>query len=71
MKTKQERLDEILEKMNVPDKRKGDLHWLNRNVWIQNDWHPDIKECCNLVNELLIEKGFKNAEYIEQLGNKV
>lgn len=67
---KQDRLNEILSTMDVPEFRKTNLQWLNRNIWIRNGEHSDIKECCNLINELLLEKAFKNANYIMNLQNK-
>ena len=66
----QDRLNEILSTMDVPLFRKTDLQWLNRNIRIRNGEHPDIKECCNLITELLLEKGFRNANYIMNLQNK-
>lgn len=71
MKTKQDRLSEILDTMDVPKFRRKDLKWLNRNIWIKNDEHPDIDECCNLINDLLLKKAFKNADYLTSIGARL
>jgi hypothetical protein len=70
MKTKQDRLNEILSTMDVPKFRKKDLHWLDRNVWIWNGNHPDIKECCELINDLLFKKAYALANYALHFGSK-
>lgn len=55
------RLMEILNTMDVPEFRKTrfegkpDLHWLNRNLIIRNDTHPDIKEAYDLIRAGLKE----------------
>jgi hypothetical protein len=37
-------LQEILETMDVPERRKTDLGWLVRNLRIRNNGHPLIEE---------------------------
>lgn len=55
------RLMEILNTMDVPEFRKTrfegrpDLHWFNRNLFIRNDTHPDIKEAYELIKAGLFE----------------
>lgn len=50
------RLTDLLTKMDVPsEKAKAkdihDIHWLGRNVGLQNSEHPDIEEVRELLNE--------------------
>lgn len=35
--------------MDVPEKRKGDLQWLRRNLPIRNSGHPDFKQVFQMV----------------------
>ena len=51
-KTKQ--LEEILQKMDVPIFRIGDLHWLSRNLGIRNAEHPLFDKAMQLIKELLL-----------------
>ncbi len=44
-----QRLKEILDTMDIPELRKTDIRWLNRNVWIRNSKHPDIEEALILI----------------------
>lgn len=52
-----ERLVEILKTMDIPEYRLTsfngdiDLQWLNRNLFIRNDEHQDIKEAYDLIRE--------------------
>jgi hypothetical protein len=50
------RLAEILSTMNIPESRKTDVLWLNRNVGIQNGNHPDFKECIKLLKKEMRER---------------
>lgn len=54
------RLREILENMDVPFLRKvvvevNDLKWLNRNLSIRNNRHPQFEEAMVIIVELLRE----------------
>lgn len=46
------RLQEILETMDVPELRKGDMRWLIRNIGVKNSNHPDINEAKALLAKL-------------------
>lgn len=47
-----DRLQEILETMDVPELRKGDMKWLVRNLPIRNSEHPDLDEAKRLLFKL-------------------
>lgn len=55
------KLLEILKTMEVPEFRltrfdgRPDLHWLNRNLFVRNDTHKDIKEAYDLIRAGLFE----------------
>jgi hypothetical protein len=51
-----DRLQEILETMNVPETRKTDLKWLARNIQVQNGQHPQFGEAKDLIRKLLFIK---------------
>ena len=44
--------------MDIPPLRFDDLHWLNRNIQINNGNHPDLKLALQLIKNLL-NKGAK------------
>lgn len=52
-----QRLIEILKTMDIPEFRLTsfygdvDLKWLNRNLFIRNSEHPNIKEAHDLIRE--------------------
>ena len=48
-----EKLHSILKTMDVPPLRFNDLHWLNRNIQINNGNHPDLKLALQLIKNLL------------------
>jgi len=45
----QNRLNEILDTMDIPNSRKTDFSWLIRNLFIRNGDHVDFKEAINLI----------------------
>jgi hypothetical protein len=47
----EDRLQEILKTMNVPELRKTDYRWLFRNILVQNKNHPDLKEALDIIKE--------------------
>jgi hypothetical protein len=49
---KTQELTQLLDNMEVPEGRKGDLGWLARNLAIRNSEHPDFMRARNLVSEL-------------------
>jgi hypothetical protein len=44
-----DRLQEILNTMDVPEGRKENWKWLMRNLGINNRTHPDLDEAMNLI----------------------
>lgn len=48
------RLLEILSRMDVPEQRKMDFRWLNRNLAIRNSSHPDFPEAVSIIKKMLI-----------------
>ena len=48
-----EKLHSILKTMDIPPLRFDDLHWLNRNIQINNGNHPDLKLALQLIKNLL------------------
>lgn len=50
---KQFKLLTLLETMDVPDNRKDDYKWLNRNLGIRNLNHPNFDLAKSLIKELL------------------
>jgi hypothetical protein len=49
-------LQSILDTMNVPESRRGDMKWLARNLGINNGNHPRLDEAEKLVRKLLFIK---------------
>lgn len=49
----QEELQSILKTMDIPLFRLNNLHWLNRNIQINNGDHPDLKLAQQLIKNLL------------------
>ena len=48
-----DKLQELIEDMEVPDFRRTDLGWLSRNLGIWNHKHPNFKEAMGLIKELM------------------
>lgn len=48
----QEKLENILNQMDIPQFRKNDMGWLMRNIRIRNQNHPDIEEAVSLINTI-------------------
>ena len=48
-----EKLHSILKTMDIPPLRFNDLHWLNRNIQINNGDHPDLALAQQLIQKLL------------------
>ena len=51
-------LAEILEEMDLPEMRKNlnessNLRWLIRNMRVRNRKHPQCKEACELIKNLM------------------
>jgi hypothetical protein len=42
---------EILNTMDVPEKRKTDLAWLSRNLFIRNKNHPQFNKAIELIKK--------------------
>jgi hypothetical protein len=47
------RLKDILVEMNLPESRRFDVAWLNRNLAFNNSKHPKFEEASNLIRRLL------------------
>lgn len=58
--TNEEKLESILNTMDIPPFRKNDMGWLMRNIKIRNDNHPQINEAIQLIKN--INKESKNNE---------
>ena len=54
----------ILDKMDVPKKRKlltpQDLRWLARNLYIKNRSHSEFPSAIHFIHTLLVMQGDKN-----------
>jgi len=51
-----DRLQAILDTMDVPPVRKTDYGWLKRNFAVRNGSHPDFKEAFRLIiGQLVID----------------
>lgn len=48
-----DKLQELIEDMEVPDFRRTDLDWLSRNLGIWNHKHPKFTEAIDLIEELM------------------
>jgi hypothetical protein len=48
-----ERLSKLLNDMDVPEQRKTDFRWLNRNLGIRNSEHPNFRESMNIIQKFL------------------
>jgi len=53
---KDKELQGILKTMDVPEMRKKDYRWLNRNLGIQNGSNPQFPKAMDLIKNLLKEK---------------
>lgn len=54
MASKFDQLQTILNKMDVPEERKGDIRWLARNLGFKNSKHKDFDRALVLISELMI-----------------
>lgn len=52
VETLEERLQTILDTMDVPELRKKDYHWLKRNLGIRNSENPLFKGARLILNHL-------------------
>lgn len=50
------RLQEILNTMDIPVRRKTDIRWLARNISVKNAKHPDINEALFIIEGLLLQE---------------
>lgn len=53
---KQDRLQQLLNNLNCPEKRKADYKWLSRNLCINNTTGEALDEAVQLIKELLKEQ---------------
>lgn len=51
-----ELLQDALIGMSIPDLRKKDIGWLNRNIAINNSEHPNFIKAKWLINQLMKEE---------------
>lgn len=51
------RLQSILDTMEVPPLRRNDMQWLKRNLAVQNGKHPDFKEAFRLIIANIVNEG--------------
>ena len=57
--TKEEKLSKLLETMDIPAMRKETIHlrqtlrWLNRNLRIRNNEHPQLVEALELIKSIM------------------
>ena len=49
-------LDDALIGMTIPERRKKDIGWLNRNIAIHNEDHPNFIKARWLINQLMKEE---------------
>ena len=49
-------LDDILSRMQVPEQRRKDLRWLNRNLAFRNSEHGEFDRACELIKQLMREE---------------
>ena len=56
-KTELEKLEEeffeLTETMNVPQNRRRDIHWISRNIGVQNDGHENLDKVYLLIKKIL------------------
>jgi len=55
MKTNQEiilRIKELIKTMDIPDFRRNDVAWLNRNMVIRNANHENFEQALKLIKKL-------------------
>lgn len=50
------RLQEILDTMDVPVKRKNDVRWLIRNLRVRNGNHKDFNEAIFILEGLVLNQ---------------
>lgn len=55
--TNEEKLESILNTMDIPPFRKNDMGWLMRNIKIRNDNHPQINEAIQLIKNINKNRG--------------
>jgi len=46
-------LNELLDKMDIPDNRRNDIPWLSRNLGIRNSNHPDYSRASNIIKAIM------------------
>lgn len=51
-----ELLQDALIGMTIPERRKKDIGWLNRNIAIHNEEHPNFIKARWLINQLMKEE---------------
>lgn len=51
-----ELLQDALIGMTIPERRKKDVGWLNRNIAIHNEEHPNFIKARWLINQLMKEE---------------
>lgn len=61
MMTDRERLTKLLDQMDVPKNRYNDYGWLQRNLNINNYYHPNILDALALVKRL------RQEEYLDKI----
>lgn len=49
-------LQDTLIGMTIPERRKKDIGWLNRNIAIHNEEHPNFIKARWLINQLMKEE---------------
>jgi hypothetical protein len=49
-------LQNILNNMDVPENRRTDLNWLNRNLGIKNNEKPGYEEAMRLIKTMLKQR---------------
>lgn len=47
----EDKFDELISTMDLPENRKHDWWWLIRNMWIKNGSHPNFKEAYEIVKK--------------------
>ena len=51
-----EELQELLHGMDIPENRKSDIGWLNRNLAIRNSDHPNFEPAISVIKSLWKER---------------
>lgn len=55
--TNEDKLESILNTMDIPPFRKNDMGWLIRNITIRNNNHPQINEAIQLIKNINKNRG--------------